>query len=108
MSKSTLISNLLTVKASGTIDLVSEKLDMKVNTHLGKVTTGSGFKPVVLKIKGTMNDPKYSVDVLSTVTSIANVPVNILKGGVKVSTNTASGITDGFKKGVASTIGKLF
>ena len=108
LDKSTLISNLLTVKASGTINLVSEQLDMKVNTHLGKVTTGSGFKPVVLKIKGTMNDPKYSVDVLSTVTSIANVPVNILKGGVKASTNTASGVKDGLKKGVASTIGKLF
>ncbi len=107
LDKSTIISNLLTVKASGTIDLVSEKLNMKVNTHFGKVTEGSGFKPVVLKIKGTMNDPKYSVDVLSTVTSIGNMPVNILKGGVKASTNTASGVSNGFKN-VASTIGKLF
>ena len=107
LDKSTIISNLLTVKASGTIDLVSEKLNMKVNTHFGKVTEGSGFKPVVLKIKGTMNDPKYSVDVLSTVTSIGNMPVNILKGGVKASTNTASGVSNGLKN-VASTIGKLF
>lgn len=107
LDKSTLVSNLLTVKASGTIDLVSEKLDMKVNTHLGKVTEGSGFKPIVLKIKGTMNDPKYSVDVISSVTSIANLPVNILKGGAKISTNTASGVANGLK-GVASSIGKLF
>ena len=107
LDKSTIVSNLLTVKASGTVDLVSEKLDMKVNTHLGKVTSGSAFKPVVLKIKGTMSDPKYSVDVLSTVTSIANVPTNILKGGVKESTNTASGVANGLK-GVASGIGKLF
>ncbi len=107
LDKSTIISNLLTVNAGGTINLVSEKLDMKVNTHFGKVTEGSGFKPVVLKIKGTMNDPKYSVDVLSTVTSIANMPGNILKGGVKASTNTASGVANGLK-GVASKIGKLF
>lgn len=107
LDKSTIVSNLLTVKASGTIDLVSEKLNMKVNTHLGKVTEGSGFKPVVLKIKGTMNDPKYSVDVMSTVASIANVPGNILKSGVKASTNTASGVSDSLK-GVASTIKKLF
>ncbi len=107
LDKSTIISNLLTVNAGGTIDLVSEKLDMKVNTHFGKVTEGSGFKPVVLKIKGTMNDPKYSVDVLSTVTSIANVPMNILKGGTEVSTNTASGVANSLK-GVASKIGKLF
>ena len=107
LDKSTIITNLLTVKASGTIDLVSEKLDMKVNTHFGKVTEGSGFKPVVLKIKGTMNDPKYSVDVLSSVSSIANVPMNILKGGAKVSTNTASGVASGLKN-VANSIGKLF
>lgn len=107
LDKSTIVSNLLTVKAGGTIDLVSEKLDMKVNTHIGKVTESSGFKPVVLKIKGTINDPKYSVDVLSTVTSVANVPMNILKGGVKVSTNTASGVAGGLKS-VASSIGKLF
>ncbi len=107
LDKSTIVSNLLTVKAGGTIDLVSEKLNMQVNTHFGKVTEGSGFKPVVLKIKGTMDDPKYSVDVLSSVTSIVNVPGNILKGGVNVSTNTASGVASGLK-GVASTIKKLF
>lgn len=107
LDKSTIISNLLTVNVGGTINLVSEKLDMKVNTHFGKVTEGSGFKPVVLKIKGTMNNPKYSVDVLSTVTSIANMPGNILKGGVKASTNTASGVANALKD-VASKIGKLF
>ncbi len=106
LDKSIIVSNLLTVKASGTVDLVLEKLNMKVDTHFGKVT-GSGFKPVVLKIKGTMNDPKYSVDVLSTVTSLVNIPSGIIKGGVKMSTNTASGVASGLK-GVASTIGKLF
>ncbi len=107
LDKSTIVSNLLAVKAGGTIDLVSETLNMKVNTHFGKVTEGSGFKPVVLKIKGTMNDPKYSVDLLSSVTSIANVPVNILKGGTKISTNTASGVANSLKD-VASGIKKLF
>ena len=107
LDKSIIATDLLTVKASGTIDLVTEKLNMNVETHFGKVTEGSGFKPLVLKIKGTMSDPKYSVNVLSTVTSIVNVPTNILKKGVKVSTNTASGVADGIK-GVASAIGKLF
>ncbi|MBO7605953.1 MAG: hypothetical protein J6S61_05815, partial [Elusimicrobiaceae bacterium] len=107
LDKSTIVSNLLTVKASGTVDLVSEKLDMKVNTHFGKVTENSGFKPVVLKIKGTMNEPKYSVDVLSTVTSLANVTGNILKGSVQSSTDTASGVANSLKD-VASSIKKLF
>ena len=107
LDKSTIISNLLTVKASGTIDLVTEKLDMTVNTHFGKVDAGSAFKPVVLKIKGTMSDPKYSVDVLSSVTSIMNIPTNVFKTGVKASTNTASGVASGIK-GVASAIGNLF
>lgn len=107
LDKSIIATDLLTVKASGTIDLVSEKLNMTVDTHFGKITEGSGFKPVVLKIKGTMSDPKYSVNIISTVTSIVNVPTNILKKGVKMSTNTASGVTDGIK-GVASAIGKLF
>lgn len=107
LDKSTIVSNLLTVKASGTIDLVSEKLNMKVNTHLGKVTEGSGFKPIVLKIKGTMNDPKYSIDVLSTVTSVTNISSDILKSSVKTSTNTASGVSSGLKD-VASSIRKLF
>ena len=107
LDKSTIVSNLLTVKASGTIDLVTEKLDMKVNTHFGKVSEGSSFKPVVLKIKGTISEPKYSVDVLSTVTSVASIPKNVLKTGVKASTNTASGVASGIK-GVASAIGNLF
>ena len=107
LDKSTIVSNLLTVKASGNVDMVTEKLNMKVDTHFGKVTSGSGFKPVVLKIKGTMDEPKYSVDVLSTVTSVVNIPTNVLKTGVNVSTNTASGVTNSLK-GVASAIGKLF
>ena len=107
LDKSSIVSDLLTVKASGTIDLVTEKLAMTVNTHFGKVTAGSAFKPVVMKVKGTMSDPKYSVDLLSTVTSIANIPGNVLKGGVKMSTNTASGVANGIK-GVASAIGNLF
>ena len=107
LDKSIIATDLLTVKAGGTIDLVTEKLNMDVGTHFGEVTEGSGFKPVVLKIKGTMSEPKYSVNVISTVTSIVNVPTNILKKGVKVSTNTASGVADGLKD-VASAIGKLF
>ncbi|MCR5504690.1 MAG: AsmA family protein [Elusimicrobiaceae bacterium] len=107
LDKSIIATDLLTVKAGGNIDLVTEKLNMKVDTHFGKVTEGSGFKPVVLNIKGTMSEPKYSVNVVSTVTSLVNIPTNILKTGVKMSTNTASGVTDGIK-GVASAIGKLF
>lgn len=107
LDKSTIVSNLLTVQASGTIDLVTENLNVAVNTHFGKVEEGSAFKPVAIKVKGTMSDPKYSVDVISTVTSVLNIPTNVLKTGVKASTNTASGVADGIK-GVASAIGNLF
>lgn len=62
-------SDLTTVKTTGTVNLLTEKLDMKVESHIGKMGS-SGFKPVVIKIGGTINDPSYKLDVASTLSSV--------------------------------------
>lgn len=91
IEKSDIYSDLTTVKSVGTIDLLTEKLNMTVNSHFGKVTEGSGFRPVVIKIGGTLSDPSFKVDIASTVTSLINVPGQVVRGGVKISTATVSG-----------------
>lgn len=121
INKSDIDSDLTTVKALGNINLVNEKLDMKIESHLGKVTS-SGFKPVVIKVGGTLSNPIYKLDVVSTVTSVVNLPGSIVKGGVGVSTGIVKGVASGtgeiikgtatgtadIVKGVAGSIGSLF
>lgn len=104
IEKSDIYSDLTTVKSVGTIDLLTEKLNMTVNSHFGKVTEGSGFKPVVIKIGGTLSDPSFKVDIASTVTSLINVPGQVVRGGVKISTATVSGVgeaAESIVKGIA-------
>lgn len=121
INKSEIDSDLTTVKALGTINLISEALDMKIESHMGKVTS-SGFKPVVIKVGGTLSDPSYKLDVVSTVTSVVSLPGAIVKGGVHVSTGIVKGVAVGtgeivkgaaggtadIVKGVAGGIGGLF
>ncbi len=121
INKSEINSDLTTVKALGNINLITEALDMKIESHMGKVTS-SGFKPVVIKVGGTLSDPSYKLDVVSTVTSVVNLPTAIVKGGVGVSTGIVKGVAVGtgeivkgaaggtadIVKGVAGSIGGLF
>ena len=109
IKKSVIYSDLTTVKALGTINLVTGKLDMKVESHLGKVTS-KGFKPVVIKVGGTLDDPSFKFDVVSTVTSVLNIPGSILKGGISLSTGVVKGVATGAKeivKGAASGTGQI-
>ncbi|MDR1123299.1 MAG: AsmA family protein [Elusimicrobiota bacterium] len=69
INKTDLNSDLATIKTTGSLGLLSEKLDMKVQAHLGKQGS-SGFKPVVIKIGGTAAKPSYKLDVASTLTSV--------------------------------------
>ena len=121
INKSEINSDLTTVKALGNINLITEALDMKIESHMGKVTS-SGFKPVVIKVGGTLSDPSYKLDVVSTVTSVVHLPTAIVKGGVSVSTGIVKGVAVGtgeivkgaaggtadIVKGVAGSIGGLF
>ena len=67
--KSDIDSDLTIVKASGNADLLKDSVDMKIQAQLGK-TGSNGFKPVVINVKGSLSDPSYKVDVLSSLTSI--------------------------------------
>ena len=69
INKTDLNSELATIKTTGSLAMLSEKLDMKVQAHLGKQGS-SGFKPVVIKIGGTAAQPSYKLDVASTLTSV--------------------------------------
>ncbi|MDR0735181.1 MAG: AsmA-like C-terminal region-containing protein, partial [Elusimicrobiota bacterium] len=69
INKTDLNSDLATIKTTGSLNLLSENLDMKVQAHLGKQGS-SGFKPVVIRIGGTAAQPSYRLDVASTLTSV--------------------------------------
>jgi hypothetical protein len=69
INKTDLNSDLATIKTTGSLNLLSEKLDMKVQAHLGRQGS-SGFKPVVIRIGGTAAQPSYKLDVASTLTSV--------------------------------------
>ncbi len=104
IDKSEIDSDLTTVKASGTVNLVNEKLDMKIESHLGKVGA-SGFKPVVIKVGGTLSDPSYKLDVVSSVTSIINIPGNVVKGTASGAGSVVKGVSDTTVKTVKDVLG---
>ncbi|MDR0952888.1 MAG: AsmA-like C-terminal region-containing protein, partial [Elusimicrobiota bacterium] len=105
IDKSQIVSDLTTVKASGNINLVSSKLAMKIESHLGKVTS-SGFKPVVINVSGNLDDPSFKLDVVSTVASLVTVPGNVAKGGVNTATGAVKTTADTVKD-IASGLGGL-
>ncbi len=94
INKSDLNSDLATISTTGTVNFVTEKLDMKIKVGLGKNASGSA----AIKVGGTVNDPSFKLDVASTVSS--------LLGGGKDSAasqtaqdikNTVKDITGGIK-----------
>ncbi|MDR1940932.1 MAG: AsmA family protein [Endomicrobium sp.] len=104
INKTDIDADLTTVKSSGSVNLLNEKLDMKIESHLGKMGS-SGFKPVVIKVGGTINEPSYKLDVASTLASVLNVPGSTVKGGADVSATAVKGVVDGATsavKGVAN------
>ncbi|MGB2579329.1 AsmA protein [Elusimicrobium simillimum] len=107
IDKTTLNSDLATVQALGTIDFNTEKLNMKVNAHLGKQGS-SGFKPVAIKVGGTMSDPKPTLDVLSTATSIipglTTLGKNTATGTASTAKDVASGTATAAKDAAAATV----
>lgn len=94
-------ADLSTIKADGTADFKTEKLNMRGYTHIGRQGS-SGFKPVVIKIGGTMSDPKGSLDVLATAVSVVPGVTGAGAGAVKdvadAAKNAVSSLSDLFKK----------
>lgn len=99
INKSDLNSDLATITTTGTVNFVTEKLDMKINVGLGKNSSGSA----AIKVGGTVNDPSFKLDVASTVSSLlgggkdsaASQTVQDVKNTVK---DITGGIKNLFKK----------
>ena len=99
--KSDIDSDLSVVKATGSADLLKDSLDVKVQAQIGK-TGSSGFKPIVINVKGSLSDPSYKVDVLSSLSSIVSGT-----GDTKEESGTLDKNITGAKE-VVKSIGSLF
>ena len=98
LNKTIFKSKLTDISGSGTINFKTEALDMKMKASVTSLTQGT---PMVIKIGGTLSDPKGSLDVLNTVGSVVG---GILSGKMVLSTAKAStGIATGAVTGTAKT-----
>ncbi|MBR4681829.1 MAG: AsmA family protein [Elusimicrobiaceae bacterium] len=90
------VSNMMSFKLSGTTDFNTEKIDMTVKAAPGKHET-DGIMPLTLKIGGTVSNPKGSMSVMRSVTSLVTQGVanNFASRAVK---NTVGGVFGIFKK----------
>lgn len=94
INKSDLNSDLATITTTGTVNFVTEKLDMKINVGLGKNASGSA----AIKVGGTVNDPSFKLDVASTVSSLLGGGKNSAASQtVQDVKNTVKDITGGIK-----------
>lgn len=98
--KSDIDSDLTVIRATGTTDLIKDAIDAKIQAQIGK-TGSKGFKPIVIKVKGPLNDPSYKVDVLS---SIASIMTDSGKGNDAAEENNVANTVGN----VIKTIGSLF
>ncbi|WP_424244783.1 AsmA protein [Elusimicrobium posterum] len=101
LKDSTLNSSLTDVKASGTVDFPKDNLNMKINTVIAKQT-------VAINVKGTMEDPKISLDALSTaaalIPGIAKLGGSAVTGTASTATGVVSGTATTAKDAVSSVI----
>ena len=65
LQKSNLVAEVADVNASGSINLVTEEIDMKVSIKLKKASGISMSVPLVMKIKGTFAAPEAKLDMKS-------------------------------------------
>lgn len=104
VTKSDIDSDLTVVRATGNADLLKDSINMKIQAQLGK-TGSSGFKPVVINVKGALSNPSYKVDVLSSLASILSK--NKEESSTEQQQDSATEIK-GNAKDVIKTIGGLF
>jgi len=67
IQKSSLYADVADADTSGSVDLVSDALDLKISTKLKKASGISLSAPVAMTVKGTFNDPSVKADVKSII-----------------------------------------
>ena len=94
-------SSLTNIKATGTVNFVSNALDMKASATLVTKQT-----PLVIKITGTLDNPSGKVDVLNTVTSVVGgiLSYKTAKSAVTGTASAAGGAAKTTKQAAASTV----
>ena len=87
MTKGSFVSDLMSLKISGTTNFRSGVLDMQVNAAPGK-HYDTGIMPITLKIGGTVDEPKGSLSMLGSAAALMtqavgnNFASNAVKKGV--------------------------
>ena len=82
------LSKVFSFKVGGNINFIDESLKMKVNAAPGKQYSEDGVMPLTIKIAGTISEPKGSLSLLGSVTSLLtqslfnNLASNFLKKSV--------------------------
>lgn len=71
LNKSSLTASVADASSTGTIDLPTERLDLRLATELKKASGISMSAPVVLDVKGTFSDPSVKPDVKSIISQPA-------------------------------------
>ena len=110
-------SKVTDISGNGTINFKTEELDMKMKASVTTITQGT---PMVIKITGTISDPKGKLDVLNTVGSVvggiltgkmvlstAKTGTNVAQGAVSTATDTVKG-TVKVATGAVKALGGLF
>lgn len=98
LNKTVFKSKLTDISGDGTINFKNEALDMKMKASVTSITQGT---PMVIKITGTVSDPKGKLDVLNTVGSVVG---GILTGKMALSTaKTGTDLATGAVTGTAKT-----
>ncbi len=87
------VSDTFSFKVKGFMDFNTRKLDMTVNAAPGK-HEGDGIMPLTLKIGGTVEQPKGSLSMLSSVASLLTQSIfnNALSNNLKRGFTSLSGI----------------
>ncbi len=96
IKKGSFVSDLISFNLTGNMDFQKQALDLKVNAAPGKHYE-DGIMPLTLSIGGTLDEPKGSVSMASSVTSLVTQGVgnNFVSRGVK---KTLGGFFGLFKK----------
>ncbi|MDR0292224.1 MAG: AsmA family protein [Elusimicrobium sp.] len=99
VDKTSFVSNLTTIQAGGTVDLTTNKLNMTINTFPGKQSANT--TPLVMKVGGTIDNPKPSLNALATASSLLS------GGNAGAVKDTATSAVNSAKSALQS-IGGLF
>ena len=100
VDKTSLVSQLTNVNGSGTVNFPKNDINMKVSA-----TVLTSQTPIVMKITGTLDNPKGKLDVLNTVGSLVGGILNYKTPG-KVVSGTAS-TAGNVATGAVKTTGKV-